>query len=283
MHMTNVYFHKYLEVAPFSLALWRAIEAQKISEVYKSIHKRIDISNRKLNKNLIFKSPLLDLGCGFGEFAGVFFDKQVEVGIDISIEDLMKAKEKNIYKQLFMADARSMPFAENRFATVISNSTIEHIPYPYKVIKEVYRVLKPGGIFIYTVPTIELNKNLFYPELFRKIGLKRLSSLYIKYYHKIFKHVNIFTTKKWRDITRNAGFEIIDCQGIFSRSLVMIFDLFLISSLPSQMGRWLLGDRWIWGLSEKKIILDKLFKKLINDKNLTESNILIIARKNLKR
>lgn len=262
--MINKYFHKYLKVAPFSLALWRSVEAQKISEVY---------------KNLIFNSPLLDLGCGFGEFAGVFFDKQVEVGIDINMEDLIRAKKTNKHKQLFMADARNLPFPQNKFATVISNSAIEHIPHPEKVIKEVYRVLKPGGVFIYTVPTVELNKNLFYPELFRKIGLKRLRSLYIKYYHKVFKHVNIFPVDKWTNITKRAGFEIVSCKGIFSRKLVMMFDFFLMTALPSQIGRWFLGDRWIWGLSQKQVILDSLFQKAANDKNITQSNILLIAQK----
>lgn len=273
------YFHKYLEVSPFSLALWRAFEAQKIDTGYKSLHKKGYIPGKKINPHFIFKRPLLDLGCGFGEFAGVFFERQVEVGIDISIEDLMKAEKNNRHKKLLIADARNLPFSQNKFSTVISNSTIEHIPHPEKVMHEVYRVLKPGGIFIYTVPTLKLNANLFYPELFRKLGLNSLRSFYLKQFHRIFKHVNIFPVQIWHNITKAAGFEIIYSQGTFPRSLTLIFDLFLISSLPSQLGRWMLGDRWIWGLSKKKIFLDKIFEKVIHDKNITKSNILVMARK----
>lgn len=273
------YFHKYLEVAPFSLALWRAFEAQKIDTGYKSLHKKGYIPGKKINPHFIFKRPLLDLGCGFGEFAGVFFERQVEVGIDISIEDLMKAKKNNKHKKLLIADARNLPFSQNKFSTVISNSTIEHIPHPEKVMQEVYRVLKPGGIFIYTVPTIELNSHLFFPELFQKLNLKGLKSFYLTKYHQIFKHVNIFPAQKWHKITKDAGFQIIYSKGTFPRSLTLIFDLFLISSLPSQLGRWMLGDRWIWGLSKKKILLDKLFADVANDKNVTDSNILVIAKK----
>ncbi len=86
--MKNIYFHKYLKVSPFALALWRAFEAQRISDAM------------GLNNSLIFKRPMLDLGCGFGEFAGVFFDRQVEVGIDIDLDDLIRAKKINKHKKL---------------------------------------------------------------------------------------------------------------------------------------------------------------------------------------
>ncbi|MBI5451867.1 class I SAM-dependent methyltransferase [Candidatus Gottesmanbacteria bacterium] len=268
--MFNIYFHKYLKVAPFALALWRAFEAQHIEDGYRSVS---NVSQLK------FKRPMLDLGCGFGEFAGVFFDRQVEVGIDINFDDLVRAKKINKYKELFMADARKMPFPDEKFATVISVSVLEHIPHPEKAIAEVFRVLKPGGIFIYTVPTIEINKDLFYPEIFRTLGLNGLRSFYLNTFHKVFKHVNLFSVKKWQIITREAGFKIIYLHGTFTRNMMLVFDLALIAALPSQICRWLLNTRWVWGLSWKKKILDLIFNRLGRDKRITGSNILVIAKK----
>lgn len=73
------YFEKYLRVAPFSHALWRSREAIFVKKVK-------------------FKKPLLDIGCGFGEFAGVFFQSKVEIGIDISLKDLIEAAKKRSIK-----------------------------------------------------------------------------------------------------------------------------------------------------------------------------------------
>lgn len=263
----NNYFQKYLKVSPFALALWRAFEAHRISDTL------------GINNALTFKSPTLDLGCGFGEFAGVFFQRQVEVGIDINPDDLIRAKKINRHKKLFIADARKMPFPKNKFTTVVSISVLEHIPHPQLAIKEAFRVLKSGGLFIFTVPTVDLNNNLFYPELFKSLGLNKLRSFYLRTYHKIFKHVNILGADKWMKFTREAGFKILSSRGTFSRNTTLVFDLALITAFPSQMARWMINDRWVWGLPWKQKILERIFNKLKQEKQLTESNILIIAQK----
>lgn len=266
--MRNKYFHKYLKVAPFALALWRSLEAQNIEDSY-----------RVVSKSLKFNRPVLDIGCGFGEFAGVFFDKKVEVGVDIDIADLIRAKKINKYKTLITADARNLPFPDHKFATVLSVSVLEHMSQPEKAIKEAYRVLKPGGLFIYTVPTLEVNRHLFYPELFKKMGLTSWSSWYIRKFHQFFKHVCVYPAKRWWEMTKAAGFTLIHRQGIVSDKLVKVFDLALISALPSQITRWLIGSRCVWGLPLKQVILDGVFTKLTDTTNNTDSNILIIAQK----
>lgn len=273
----NNYFNKYLEVAPFAHALWRSVEAELIYKTYKEYY--TTKLNNKFNNSNIFERPVLDLGCGFGEFAGVFFDRQVEIGIDVSINDLIKAHRKKIYKKLLIADARKLPFKNNSFSTVISISVLEHIPSVDKVIHEVYRVLKPGGIFLYTVPTIELNNNLFYPEIFNKLGMKRLSTFYLNFYHKVFKHAVIIPKSKWLEMSRNAGFIIILSQGMFPKKMTRAFDLFLITAFPSQIGRWLVGDRWVFALGLKKLILPVLYKYLTSNAKLVDSNILVMAKK----
>src|SRR3989344_718487 len=103
----NEYLKAFLKVAPLSHALWRSIEALSFSQVK-------------------FKQPVLDVGCGFGEFAGVVFDK-VEVGIDVSASDLEKALKGKQYKKVQWADARNLPFKSKSFSTVTSVSVMEHI------------------------------------------------------------------------------------------------------------------------------------------------------------
>ncbi len=260
----QTYFEKYLDIAPFALALWRAVEAREL-----------ELVRKKFNCH----RPVLDVGCGFGEFAGVFFNRAIEVGIDISPTDLLQAAQGKTYKNLFVEDARKLSFPNHKFATAISISVLEHIPQVELAIKEIYRVLKPKGYLIATIPTNKLYSCLFYPRLLEKIGLKRLGHWYYRLYNKSFKHVNLWPESKWKKIFQESKFKIVYSRQIISPLVTKIFDLFLITALPSQIGRWLFGNRVIWGLSWKKWLLTKIFSHLITQPTNAGSNIIIVLQK----
>jgi ubiquinone/menaquinone biosynthesis C-methylase UbiE len=48
--------------------------------------------------------------------------------------------------QLARGDAKSLPFADGMFDTVMSNSIVHHIPEPMTVLREAVRVVRPGGL-----------------------------------------------------------------------------------------------------------------------------------------
>jgi len=50
-------------------------------------------------------------------------------------------------------DVQQMPFGKNEFDMVICNHVLEHVPDDRKAIREIFRVLKPGGCAILQVPT----------------------------------------------------------------------------------------------------------------------------------
>ena len=50
--------------------------------------------------------------------------------------------------KLYLGDAENLPFEDSLFDTVICNDSFHHYPSPDKVVKEVSRVLKKGGLFI---------------------------------------------------------------------------------------------------------------------------------------
>ena len=49
-------------------------------------------------------------------------------------------------------DLMNLSFDNNSFDLVITSDVIEHIPIPYRAQEEIWRVLKPGGIHVFTVP-----------------------------------------------------------------------------------------------------------------------------------
>jgi len=112
---------------------------------------------------------LLDLGCGEGRHAiTAYLRENIEsVGIDLSLEDLSTTKERfnefrdssNELKSLnvSVANGQTLPFADNTFDKVICSEVLEHIPDYRAVLREINRVIKPGGIFVASVPR-------FFPE-----------------------------------------------------------------------------------------------------------------------
>src|SRR5690606_18508018 len=45
-----------------------------------------------------------------------------------------------------------MPFEDSTYQTIMATEVLEHCPEPEIVLKEIYRILKPGGVFFFTVP-----------------------------------------------------------------------------------------------------------------------------------
>lgn len=255
----QTYFQRYLKIAPLSLALWRATEAQELAR-----HKLV--------------RPVLDIGCGFGEFAGVFFNSQIEVGVDIDYRDIAKATSSGKYKKTIIADARNMPFANNTFNTIISISTLEHIQNNLQVFKEAYRVLKPGGKFYYTVPTDKLASGLLSVNALNFLGLKKFSEIYFRIYNKVFKHVFLPSEQTWIALTKKAGFEVKDVRGTLPKITLFLFELALPFSLPSQLGRLFLGNRLVFATNLKIKLLRPLVRFIRSDPDF-RANIFVIAQK----
>jgi ubiquinone/menaquinone biosynthesis C-methylase UbiE len=92
----------------------------------------------------------LDVGCGTGAFAETIQANcaPVEIiGIDPSESQILYARTHSTATivRFEVADARSMPFDENRFDIAVSALVINFIPDREKAIAEMHRVVRPGG------------------------------------------------------------------------------------------------------------------------------------------
>ena len=100
---------------------------------------------------------MCDLGCGFGFIPYLFGEllgfKEV-YGIDIN-EDRLAVAEKRLYKVL-KADLEDdiLPFPKGYFNLIISFGVLEHLKFFDNPIKEAYRILKPGGLFLVSIPNL---------------------------------------------------------------------------------------------------------------------------------
>lgn len=97
-------------------------------------------------------TKVLDVGCGAGFLSNALALQQLAVtGVDLSSESLRVAAAHDGTKSVTYkkADAYQLPFADESFHVVTAMDFLEHIERPEEVIKEISRVLKPNGLFIF--------------------------------------------------------------------------------------------------------------------------------------
>ena len=92
---------------------------------------------------------LLDIGCSTGVIANVLSDHFGHVtGIDIDQPAVAYASEKFRKDNLsfLTSDSLNISQPDNRFDTVICAQVYEHVPDAVRMMEEIHRVLKPGGV-----------------------------------------------------------------------------------------------------------------------------------------
>lgn len=249
-----------MQRAPIALALWRSIEAKYVATA-------------------MLTPPVLDIGCGFGEFAEVFFEKPIDVGLDIDYRELTHAMKTRKYVSYTLADARKMPYPDNSFQTAVSISTLEHIEHPEKVIEEAYRILKPGGTLVLTIVLDKLNDYIFYGPLLKKYGMAKAGKFYTDIYNKVFKHKVLRSRTRWEKDIQKTGFTIVISQEIISPKVTRLFDILLIISWPSQLVKILTGKRISVRPKFTNNFLAKLLLPLVAEPTDIGNTLYIVARK----
>jgi len=98
-----------------------------------------------------FNGKMLDIGCGQMPYREYILSQSAVreyVGLDI---EAALVYDKNV-KPNYTWDGKRMPFEDNSFDCAFGTEVLEHCPDPEIVLKETSRVLKPGGVFFFTVP-----------------------------------------------------------------------------------------------------------------------------------
>jgi len=159
----------------------------QVAEMFDNISPKYDLLNhllsanidklwrRKSIKKLLPYQPnhILDIATGTGDFAVAATKlKNVKVtGIDIS-EGMLEVGRKKIEKKglserivLQKADSENLPFQQSHFDAAIVGFGVRNFETLEKGLAEIYRVLKPGGVFIvleFSKPRKAPFKQLFY-------------------------------------------------------------------------------------------------------------------------
>ena len=234
---------QHLKTLPAFRALLRSVEARFYHQI-----------------NL--QEPVLDLGCGDGDFAQHTFNeygKQIQIGLDPWIGPLRHSVDANIYNLALQADGGRMPFKDGGFKSAFSNSVLEHIPNIQPVLNETSRVLSPNGIFVMTMPNHRFTELLGGALLLERWGMGHLANRYRTFFNTISRHAHTEGVEWWAARLAMAGFEVERWQYYFSPAALHALEIGHLQGIPSAIlraftGKWIIApvevnlaltDRWV--------------------------------------
>lgn len=174
---------------------------------------------------------VLESGCGLARYVRFLQDRGWDVvGLEHSAQTVSQVKEIWPDLSIVLGDAEKSPFPENSFDAVLSLGVVEHWETgPQPPLKDIYRVLKPGGVAIITVPCNTSLRQIKYRFWWYEItGLPRavakriwkrksqpLTRLNRQYQYRVFPSYGPFfeyrmTPSEFAGEIKNAGFQLIE-------------------------------------------------------------------------
>lgn len=142
-------------------------------DTFDRYHIRRSILSMLLQEREHFSGTLLDVGCGempYREILTAPPSRVVEyIGLDLPESTFYRTRPDLEW------DGRDIPLADASVECAMATEVLEHCPDPAVVLREVFRVLKAGGRFIFTVPFLWPLHNVPYDEYrYTPFALRRL-------------------------------------------------------------------------------------------------------------
>ncbi|MSQ41835.1 MAG: class I SAM-dependent methyltransferase [Dehalococcoidia bacterium] len=155
---------------------------------------------------------VLDLGCGVGEYVRAFERAgALALGCDIELPRLVEARRRGA-TGLAAAAAESLPYRDGSLDVVVLNEVIEHVRDERATMREVRRVLAPGGVCIVYAP------NRLYPFETHGIQLRGryrfgnfpfVNWLPRRLRDRLVPHARVYGRGDWRRVLDGSGLEIV--------------------------------------------------------------------------
>lgn len=182
-----------------------------------ALNSRLEQFTNRLSGLCLPPGNILELGCGTGEFATAICQEGYRVTACDIAEDMLEVARHQwtgipVEWLTLKPDWTRLPFEDRSFDAIVSSSVFEYLVDLRRALMELARVLRPGGVLIFSVPnpynrtrkleawfqTIFLSR-MFMPLLYRIRGLKS----YLTYLQL---SQNRFMADRWESILDAAGF-----------------------------------------------------------------------------
>ena len=179
---------------------------------------------------------LLDVACSSGvisSYLSTFFSEVVGIDTDQNAIEIAKRKNKKKNLEFLEMDAENLKFKDKKFDIVVCNQVYNFVEHPQKMINEIYRVLKPGGMcffgarnkFALVEPQYNIPFGSWLPKLL-PFGKKYMSYLELRSLVSRFK-LHEFTIKILRN-PKKFGFVRLKKYEKIARLLPLSFIKYLL-------------------------------------------------------
>lgn len=203
-----------------------------------SLYKSWERSRNKRFLELLESNPeakVLDLGCGDGSFTlkiAQKIDTEIITCVDINEKALEKAKKHGLRTIKHDLNTLPYPFKDEEFDVVVSNQVIEHLFYPLGFLKEIFRILKPGGYAVISTENLASWDNVLalvlgYTPFSMEFddGVKKLGNPLSPHDKEVdpgyeAPHIRIFTYKGLLEAVHFVGFRV---EKIVGSGHILIF------------------------------------------------------------
>ena len=143
------------------------------AEVERYRFDKLDYLPKRVNYNAYNKQKVLDVGCGLATDTARFAKGGADVvAIDIAPQAIELAQanfaQRGLQAKFHVMDGQNMDFADNSFDFVYCHTVLHFTPDPQAMVREILRVLKPGGSAL----LMTINRNSWLYSLHRLFNMK---------------------------------------------------------------------------------------------------------------
>lgn len=188
-------------------------------------------------------SHVVDIGCGRGYFVRYYalLGQRTMTGIERDAALARRAAQAHAARAgvaIVRADATSLPLADGCCTGVVLSEVLEHVDDDAAVLREAFRVLRPGGVAAITVPHARypwrwdpVNRTL---EALRRPPIRRgpLAGIWAG-------HVRLYDIARLRRVVRDAGFVVEDERALVRHCLPFSHNLLYGIGKPLLESGWL--------------------------------------------
>ncbi|MEO5357084.1 MAG: class I SAM-dependent methyltransferase [Nitrospirae bacterium YQR-1] len=190
-----------------------------------------------LTERLPSGSLVLDFGCGSGDLTNCLLEAGFQMhGYDLSEMMIKRARERYESSGIIFtcsgADfTQKLPYDDGTFDAVTASSVFEYIEDPVSYFKEIFRLLKPGGFFILTVPDNrhterikEKKKVKFYNKKIISYFIKFLPDIITKRLNTDFYRISKTRPEieTWVEMLRLCGFTVESVPQCYAPLVLLV-------------------------------------------------------------
>lgn len=176
------------------------------------IQRRLDVVRRHVS---LEGQRLLDVGCGNGAQTMSFLEHtgwcdaiDMDAGLLSLFQEQLRVREM-YHCSLHRMDAQALDFRDQVFDVITAIEVLEHVPDHHITLDEMFRVLKPGGWLVLSVP------NRWWPLETHGAALPLLPWNRVPFFswlpkalHDRYAHARIYTRGQVKDLVKQHGFQV---------------------------------------------------------------------------